>query len=43
MNLCFILKNQSSHIKFLSFEKKKESDNLKDLFPFEIIFLSFLI
>ena len=43
MSLCFILKNQSFYIKFLSSEKKEESDNLKDLFSFEIIFLSFLI
>ena len=43
MSLCFILENQSFYIKFLSFEKKKELDNLKDLSLFEIIFLSFLI
>ena len=43
MSLCFILKNQSFYIKFLSFEKKKESDNLKNLFFFKVIFLNFLI
>ena len=43
MSLCFILKDQSFYVKFLSFEKEKKSDNLKDLFYFEIIFWSFLI
>ena len=38
MSLYLILKNQSFYIKFLLFEKKGESDNLKDLFLFEIIF-----
>ena len=43
MSLCFILKDQSFHIKFLPFEKKKKSDSLKDLSLFKIIFLNFLI
>ena len=42
MNLYFILKNQSFYIKILLSEKTKESNNLKDLFCFKVIFLNFL-
>ena len=38
MSLYFILENQLFYIQFLSFEKKKELNNLKDLFCIEIIF-----